>query len=134
VDAEQVRVAQVDELIAAQDALATQLGALPLVYVGDYNSRAPDAPAYSRLLAAVGEDAWVSNRHSDSGETCCFDAAVRDPAETLTSRIDLVLHSRDVKAARETIVGAEIADMTVSGLWPSDHAGVVARLVFPATR
>ena len=54
VDGEQVRVAQVGELLAAQAALTTQLGALPMVYVGDYNSDAPDAPAYVRLLAGVG--------------------------------------------------------------------------------
>ena len=54
VDAEQVRVAQVGELLAAQAAIASQAGDLPIVYVGDYNSRAPDAPAYSRLLAGVG--------------------------------------------------------------------------------
>jgi endonuclease/exonuclease/phosphatase family metal-dependent hydrolase len=134
VDAEQVRVAQVGELLAAQAAIAAQAGDLPTVYVGDYNSRAPDAPAYSRLLAGVGMDTWPRTHPGDAGLTCCFDALVRDPADPLTSRIDLVLVSPDVKAPRATVVGDDPADMTVSGLWPSDHAGVVARLVFPARR
>jgi hypothetical protein len=132
VDAEQVRVAQVGELLAAQAAIAAQAGDLPTVYVGDYNSRAPDAPAYARLLAGVGTDAWTRTHPGDAGLTCCFDALVRDPADPLTSRIDLVLVTADVKAPRATVVGDEPADMTASGLWPSDHAGVVARLVFPA--
>lgn len=132
VDAEQLRVLQVGELLAAQEALADEVGELPVVYVGDYNSRAPDAPAYVRLLAGVGQDAWTRNHRGDAGETCCFDATLTDPDNPLTSRIDLVLHSSDVKAPRATVVGEEIGDRTASGLWPSDHAGVVARLVFPA--
>lgn len=133
-DGEQVRVAQVGELLAAQALIATQAGDLPIVYVGDYNSRAPDAPAYTRLLAGVGADAWPRMNPGDPGYTCCLGATLTDPANPLTSRIDLVLHSRDIKAARAHIVGDDPADMTASGLWPSDHAGVVARLVVPARR
>jgi hypothetical protein len=133
-DGEQVRVAQVGELLAAQALIATQTGDLPIIYVGDYNSRAPDAPAYTRLLAGVGADAWPRNNPGDPGFTCCLGATLTDPDNPLTSRIDLVLHSPDVKAARAHIVGDDPADMTASGLWPSDHAGVVARLVVPARR
>lgn len=133
VDAEQLRVAQVEELLAAQAAIASQTGKLPIVYVGDYNSSAPQAPAYARLSTAVGVDAWTRTHRRDPGKTCCFDATLRDPTNPLTTRIDLVLHSREVKASRATLVGEELGDMTASGLWPSDHAGVVARLVVPAT-
>jgi len=132
IDGEQVRVAQVGELLAAQAALTTQLGALPMVYVGDYNSDAPDAPAYVRLLAGVGNDAWTRSHPGDPGFTCCLGATLTDPDNPLTSRIDLVLYSDEVKAPRATIVGDDPSDMTASGLWPSDHAGVVARLVVPA--
>ncbi len=132
VDAEQVRVAQAGELLAAQAAIAEQAGDLPMVYVGDYNSRAPDAPAYDRLLAGVGTDAWTRSHPGEPGYTCCLGATLTDPNNPLTSRIDLVLVSPDVKAPRATVVGDDPADMTASGLWPSDHAGVVARLVFPA--
>lgn len=133
VDAEQVRIAQVGELLAAQAAIATQSGDLPIVYVGDYNSRAPDAPAYARLLAGVGSDAWTRTHPGEAGFTCCLGATLTDPDNPLTSRIDLVLFSDGVKAPRATIVGDDPGDMTASGLWPSDHAGVVARLVFPAS-
>ena len=134
VDAEAVRVAQVGELLAAQDAITAELGRLPMVYVGDYNSDAPDAAAYSRLLAGVGQDAWTRSHRRAPGNTCCFDPALTDPTDPLTSRIDLVLTTPDVRAPRATVVGEEPADRTASGLWPSDHAGVVARLVLPAGR
>lgn len=134
VDAEQVRVAQAGELLAAQADLATRAGELPMVYVGDYNSRAPDAPAYSLLLAGVGADAWPRTHPGDPGPTCCYDATLTDPDDPLTSRIDLVLHGPDVTAARARVVGGDRGDRTASDLWPSDHAGVVARLVVPARR
>lgn len=134
VDAEQVRVAQAGELLAAQDAIAAQAGKLPIVYVGDYNSSAPQAPAYARLLNAIGNDAWTRAHPNNAGETCCFDAALRDPTDPLTTRIDLILHSTEFKAPRASLIGDEVEDMTASGLWPSDHAGVVSKLVFPAKR
>lgn len=133
VDAEQVRVAQVGELLAAQDAIAASSGELPIVYVGDYNSPAPTGAAYSALLAGVGTDAWTRT-HRDPGYTCCLGATLTDPDNPLTSRIDLVLLGAGVKAARATIVGDDPSEMTASGLWPSDHAGVVATVVVPARR
>jgi endonuclease/exonuclease/phosphatase family metal-dependent hydrolase len=134
VDAEQVRVAQAGELLAAQAAIATQSGSLPTVYVGDYNSRAPAAAAYSTLLAGVGTDAWTRSHPGDPGFTCCLGATLTDPTNPLTERIDLVLLGEGVKAPRVDIVGDDPAEMTASGLWPSDHAGVVARVVIPARR
>ncbi len=52
-----------------------------------------------------------------------------DPSATLDSRIDLVLHDEKVTAKSAEIVGEEPSDRTASGLWPSDHAGVVAELI-----
>lgn len=123
VDAEQVRVAQVGELLAAQDSIAASTGHLPIVYVGDYNSPAPTGAAYSALLAGVGTDAWTRTHRRDPGYTCCLGATLTDPDNPLTSRIDLVLLGEGVTAARTTIVGDDPSEMTASGLWPSDHAG-----------
>ena len=38
---------------------------------------------------------------------------------------------REPGAMRTEIVGEEIGDLTPSGLWPSDHAGLVAGLRLP---
>jgi endonuclease/exonuclease/phosphatase family metal-dependent hydrolase len=126
--AEGLRVLQVQELLAAQAGIAATSGPLPSVYVGDYNSQAPSAPAYSLLVGSVGADAWTETNPGSPGYTCCFDDAVSDPTATLSSRIDLVVHSGGIKANSAEVIGDEAADLTPSGLWPSDHAGVVANL------
>ena len=129
VNAEGLRYLQVGELLAAQAQITSDSVALPMVYVGDYNSVAPSAIAYQRLVGSVGSDAWLVTNPDDPGYTCCFDATVSQPTPTLDERIDLVVTDSHVTATRATIVGEEPGDRTASGLWPSDHAGVVARLV-----
>jgi endonuclease/exonuclease/phosphatase family metal-dependent hydrolase len=124
--AEQLRVLQVQELLAAQASITASDGALPTVYVGDYNSQAPSAPAYSLLVGSVGTDAWSDANPGDPGPTCCFEADLLSGA--LASRIDLVVHDERVTAKRAEVIGEEAGDRTPSGLWPADHAGVVARL------
>ena len=59
---------------------------------------------------------------------------MNDPsAAALTRRLDLVL-ARDagkvqIRARRGAITGAETTDRdAATGLWPSDHAGVVVQL------
>lgn len=127
--AEQLRYVQAGELLAAQDAITQTGGALPTVYVGDYNSRAPQGLAYNLLLSEVGADAWVEANPDDPGLTCCFDAAVTNEDALLRSRIDLILVDDEVIVHDAEVIGEEPAsDMTPSGLWPSDHAGVVATL------
>src|SRR5262249_46142111 len=43
-------------------------------------------------------------------------------------RIDYVLTHGGVQAVSMKVVGASPSDRTASGLWPSDHAGIVATL------
>ena len=47
----------------------------------------------------------------------------------LDHRIDYVLYQpRGVEAVAAEVLGEELEDRTPTGLWPSDHAGVVATL------
>lgn len=133
VNAEDLRVLQVGELLAAQEAIAED-DPLSTVYVGDYNSDAPDGPAYQLLVSSVGSDAWSVTNLKDPGYTCCFDAAVTDDTSTLDERIDLVVVDSGVQPIHADVIGEELGDMTESGLWPSDHAGVLARLVVAGQR
>ena len=48
---------------------------------------------------------------------------------TLSSRIDLIQFRGPFRIENVQVVGTSPADRTRLGLWPSDHAGVVATLM-----
>ena len=50
------------------------------------------------------------------------------PIAALSLRIDLVLTRGAVSVQDIKVVGDRAIDRTSSGLWPSDHAGLVATL------
>jgi endonuclease/exonuclease/phosphatase family metal-dependent hydrolase len=105
---------------------------LPVVAIGDFNSRADGSgtPTYANLIAAGFQDAWSAVHPGDPGYTCCFVSGLID-GPPLAGRVDLVLARGRFTALDAQIVGEESDDRTPSGLWPSDHAGVVATLELP---
>jgi endonuclease/exonuclease/phosphatase family metal-dependent hydrolase len=117
-------VAQAAELL---EAVGT---ALPAAVVGDFNASTGD-PAYAVLVndGTALHDAWV-DLGAPAGPTCCHDAAVRDPTALPGERVDLVLHRGGFVPRGASVVGADPASMR-DGLWPSDHAGVVATVELP---
>jgi endonuclease/exonuclease/phosphatase family metal-dependent hydrolase len=103
---------------------------LPVVFVGDFNVTAdstadPTFLVYQKFLKANFMDAWPPNR---PGLTCCQAANLRNPTSLLTHRLDLVLFRGAIQVLDIHLVGNKSSDRTPSGLWPSDHAGVVATL------
>ena len=120
------RVAQAQELVNA-------LGGeeLPVILLGDFNTRAPDGAAYQLILEAGYVDVWQTDSE-ESGATCCQADDLRNEASELTNRIDQIfvkgvaLHPAG--SIRTLTVGDKPDDRLPSGLWPSDHAGVVAQL------
>lgn len=123
-----VQEAQAGELLAGP--LNT---GLPTVLIGDLNSAAGGVGAtpgtatqsYNHLLAAGFTDAWTATHPHDPGFTCCQAANLLNPTSSLTQRLDYVLfRGSDITALATSRVGADQADRTASGLWPSDHAGV----------
>ena len=111
-----VRDAQRDEVLAWCDEAAT-----PVVLVGDFNAT-PDVVG----VPAPWRDAW-SHGHGP-GATNGQEADLANHESTLSERIDYVfVRDADVVACRR--IGHEPVDRsTPHGLWPSDHAGVVADL------
>lgn len=133
---------------------------VPVIMVGDFNSSMEDVPGiyvdpvYGELgymppyMQAVGAgylDTWLEQHNPnkpifDEGYTSGFEETIDDPFDTLETRIDLVfLNPGDLylKKSRCEVVGNDPGDMVENlpdfpgvYLWPSDHAGVVARLMF----
>jgi len=106
---------------------------LPVIMAMDSNSKAnspPNAftPTYDSFISGGFTDAWTAGNPDDPGPTCCQDELLRNRQSLVTDRIDLVLvrGGLDVRAAR--IFGGSQRDRTPSGLWPSDHVAVAARL------
>jgi endonuclease/exonuclease/phosphatase family metal-dependent hydrolase len=98
----------------------------PVAVVGDFNAR-PDVVG----MPAPYVDAWTAAGHAIGDGFTCGQAPLLDNAESaLGERIDYVfVRDADVRGCH--LVGHELRDRTrPGGLWPSDHAGVVARLEF----
>lgn len=103
---------------------------LPVILVGDFNSRADGlgTPTYGNLIGAGFKDAWNVTHPGEPGNTFGHDADLLNTTVKLTQRLDLVLFRQNLCALDADVVGDEQNDRTPSGLWPSDHAGVVAIL------
>lgn len=138
-----IQEAQAGELLAT---LAAEPS--PIVLVCDCNSAADGSQTatYGTLTGSGGfADTWLDAHPHDAGYT----SSLPDPSFTtpslvtepnLRTRIDLILtrygigaspNAGTVGGVHADIVGEEPSDRTASGLWPSDHAGVVATLQAP---
>ena len=118
-----VRAAQ-----AAERTAALAPSPYPVVLVGDLNAD-PGTGAVALLSAALGlTDAW------ETGTGAGLTSGQRDldgPA-SFDRRIDYVLYDSDrrldLQVLGAEVIGEEPDDRTASGLWPSDHAGVLATI------
>jgi endonuclease/exonuclease/phosphatase family metal-dependent hydrolase len=125
-DALAVQRAQAGELVAA---LARE--PLPVILAGDFNSPAPEGETYQALLSAGYVDTWLRGR-SEPGFTWGHAPDLGNEDAALSQRLDLILVRGSVCPNLPAfVVGDDPQRRTVSGLWPSDHAGVVARLRLP---
>jgi endonuclease/exonuclease/phosphatase family metal-dependent hydrolase len=128
----QIQVAQVMELVAT---LANE--DKPIVMVGDFNSPAPFGPTYQYVLSEGFHDAWNSNMITcnEEGNTFGHDADLRNKIADFYERIDYVFTrnpgDNPALPTRVIIVGDEYRNKTPSGLWPSDHGGVAAKIKLP---
>jgi len=150
--------AQAYELTQILDGLAAGLSDEIIVLVGDLNSDPADGPLvecmeppffntlglcptpYAVMAGNGYTDTWnVRNGAFDPGFTCCQDDLLMNAASWLDQRIDHVWLRPPVggaqgpnflKGVHVTVAGDRQTDRTVDGLWPSDHAGVVAGMTF----
>lgn len=139
----------VQEAQARQLAAALQGDTLPIVLVGDFNSAAnPSAPeesktdSYHILRQAGFADLELRQPHSADLLTCCQAPDLGNAVTSFDQRLDLVLARFGAAGfggqGASEVVGASSSDrfsVTVNSetydLWPSDHAGIFAK-IWPA--
>lgn len=110
---------------------------LPIIVTGDFNSAAPDGETYQLMVSQGYTDIWTENllRLDPNGYTYGHDADLLNPVANFYERIDYIFVRHESRFFRKAkvgpavaiVVGDEASNRTPSGLWPSDHGGVVAR-------
>ncbi|MCY4355531.1 MAG: endonuclease/exonuclease/phosphatase family protein [Truepera sp.] len=121
-------------------------GELPIILVGDFNSppESGQTSPYHILVAAGFVDAWTQRSYAFNnrlGPTCCQSEGLTNGESLLDERIDQVWvrlpgggsrsdSSGQIGYTRVSLLGDSPEDM-LQGLWPSDHAGVLAELRIP---
>ena len=123
---QEARVAQTRELV---NVLSEET--LPIILLGDFNTPAPDGTAYQILLSAGYVDLWQMDS-AGTGNTCCQAPALLNEVSGHSVRIDQIfVRNLELPVSVMThTIGDKPSDRITSGLWPSDHAGVVAHLAF----
>jgi endonuclease/exonuclease/phosphatase family metal-dependent hydrolase len=135
--------AGLDLLRAAQAAeLGAVLASAPRAAVlGDLND-GPGSPMHQALLGAGFTDVWAALHPGAAGYTCCHLPDLSNQTRDFDQRIDYVL-VRGVAHGAKPVLGridrtgdepaAHVAG-PAGGIWPSDHAGLVAELLLPPSR
>jgi endonuclease/exonuclease/phosphatase family metal-dependent hydrolase len=123
-----VQLAQADELLGGPASTS-----LPVIIAGDFNT-GPLAdggfltPTYQHILASGFTDAWTVTNPGVPGMTNAFHAEDPYGPSVPDKRIDLVLVNGNLRPVSVTVTGTS----AVNGLWPSDHAGVIATIQIPS--
>jgi len=119
-----IREAQAKELIAGPLDTRRQV-----VLVGDLNSgiarhNEPERPGDDLAFKAL--DAF-GMKDNGAVQSCCYDDLF-DPNAVFDHTVDHILTRPGLKTKRAYVTGDDAGGRTPSGLWPSDHGGVVGRL------
>ncbi len=126
-----IRVAQANEVIQGIG------NTLPVILVGDFNANPNNSsdPTYENFRLANFDDAWALARGLAPGFSCCQAGNLLNPNSLLSERLDWVLfrgkYRGDFQVLDADLIGNKQSDRTRSGLWPSDHAGLVVKLQLP---
>jgi endonuclease/exonuclease/phosphatase family metal-dependent hydrolase len=116
----------------------------PTIVVGDFNSdvygKDPSAAgvSYDSMTAAGFTDSWLRPGGAPPGLSCCQNDSVSNKLSTFDQRVDFIF-TRNMPTSvpagslvlARSVVGDQRGDRTPFGLWPSDHAGVVATFLTP---
>lgn len=123
---EDVQVAQGQEFLAGPAKTPRAL-----IVTGDFNSAADgsNTPTYANLLSSGLADSWPAVRGGAPGLTCCQAGDLSNTTADFDKRIDLILGHGIVRFLSAYVVNDDpLNDTGAIPVWPSDHAGVVARM------
>jgi endonuclease/exonuclease/phosphatase family metal-dependent hydrolase len=124
-----LRMAQVTQLL---DAFNDET--LPVIIVGDFNSQATTGTTYQFVISEGYNDVWIDNTltYNANGYTFGHSSNLKNSEPSLFERIDFIFAGPQGNpvVGEGFVLGDEKRDMTTSGLWPSDHAGVVTKLTY----
>jgi Endonuclease/Exonuclease/phosphatase family len=100
-----------------------------VILVGDLNSgiarhNEPEQPGDDLAFKAL---AGFGMHDNGAVQSCCYDSLF-DPASVFDHTVDHVLTKPRLVTKRATVTGDDAQERTASGLWPSDHGGVVSTL------
>jgi|SRR5215207_621642 len=119
-----IREAQARELIAGPLNTAKQV-----ILVGDLNSgverhNEPERPGDDLAFRALEAFGMTDN---GAVQSCCY-SDLFDPTQVFDHTVDHVLTKPGLETKEAFVTGDDLSERTPSGLWPSDHGGVVSRL------
>jgi hypothetical protein len=100
-----------------------------VILVGDLNSgvarhNEPERPGDDLAFRALTRFGMKDN---GAVQSCCYDNLF-DPNAVFDHTVDHVLSKPGLKKTRASVTGDDAGQRTASGLWPSDHGGVVSTL------
>jgi hypothetical protein len=100
-----------------------------LILVGDLNSgvkrhNEPERPGDDLAFRALARFGMKDN---GAVQSCCYDSLF-DPNAVFDHTVDHVLSKPGLRKIRARVTGDDPSQRTASGLWPSDHGGVVSML------
>jgi endonuclease/exonuclease/phosphatase family metal-dependent hydrolase len=121
-----IREAQAKELVAGPLDTRKQV-----ILVGDLNSgvarhNEPEQPGDDLAFKALARFGMKDN---GAVQSCCYDNLF-DRNAVFDHTVDHVLTKPGLRTMRAFVTGDDRGERTKSGLWPSDHGGVVSRLRF----
>ncbi len=119
-----IRAAQAKELTKGPLKTSAQV-----ILVGDLNSgvarhNEPEKPGDDLAFRALDGFGMKDN---GARQSCCYEN-IFDPNAVFDHTVDHILSKPGLSSSREHVTGHDRGQRTASGLWPSDHGGVVSRL------
>lgn len=148
-----IQAAQASEMLGIMS-LTPKLPGTRQIVVGDINSSPDDAPFFTPFpeprdealppymqlsngsdlfgmqISVPFADTWGLRPGKPPGYTCCQLADLSNAESMHDERIDVIFAWPAPGRVKANVLDNDPDDKTLSGLWPSDHSSVVARLYY----